>query len=119
MFLRLNRLGKINIDHSSDTQCWDKGWKGYKYRASITCHEDNMDEQSFIIDNMIVKQVVGQAIEDHVGSCELMVKSAAEALMAACRKHAIMVIDIHLALEPTDCDPDDHTIMEYSLSGKF
>lgn len=119
MFLKLNRLGTVKVDHSSDTQCWDKGWKGYKYKASITCHEDNMDSQSFIIDNTEVKQVVSQAIEDHVGSCELMAKTAAQALLEACKKHGTMVLDIHMVLEPADCDPDDHTVMEYSLTGKF
>lgn len=119
MFLKLRRLGKLQIDHSSDTQCWDKGWKGYKYEAAITCHEGNLDADSFIIDNMVVKKVVTEAIESHIGSCELMVKSAAEALMLACKRHNVMAIDVHMILQPTDCDPDDHTIMEYSISGKF
>lgn len=119
MFLKIIRLGKVEITHTSDTQCWDKGWKEYKYAASIICHEANMDKDGFIIDNMEIKSVITQALQDHVGSCELMAQVAGKALHEAAKAHGTMVIDLHIRLEPAECDPDDHTIMEYSLTGKF
>lgn len=119
MYLMIRRKGKVGIVHESDTQCWDKGWKVYKYVASIKCHEKNMDKEGFIIDNREIKQVVTYALQNHVGSCELMAQTAAKALIAACNEHGTMVLDLHVILEPDGCDPDDHTIMEYSITGKF
>lgn len=119
MFLKITRLGKVEINHQSETQCWDKGWQHYKYSASIVCHEENMDSEGFILDNMEIKAVITEALENHVGSCELMAKTAALALKEAAQKHGTMVIELHVRLEPAECDPDDHTIMEYSVTGKF
>lgn len=119
MFLKITRFGKVKIEHESNTQCWDKGWKNYKYAASIECHEDNMDKEGFIIDNVEIKQVITEALQNHVGSCELMAQTASKALLLAAKAHGTMVIDLHVKLEPAECDPDDHTLMEYSVTGKF
>lgn len=119
MFLRITRLGKVQITHTSDTQCWDKGWKEYKYAASIECHEDNMDKEGFILDNVEIKACVTEALQNHVGSCELMAQTAAKALLQRAKEHGTMVLELHLKLEPAECDPEDHTIMEYSVTGKF
>lgn len=119
MFLRITRLGKVDIVHQSDTQCWDKGWVKYKYAAFIVCHEDNMDKDGFILDNKEIKKVITEALQNHVGSCELMAKTAAQALLQAAKVHGTMVINLHVKLEPAECDPDDHTIMEYSVTGDF
>lgn len=119
MFLRITRLGKVEIEHQSETQCWDKGWTHYKYAASITCHEDNMDKEGFILDNKEIKAVVTEALNSHVGSCELMAKTAALALLKAAKEHGTMVNELHIKLEPAECDPDDHTVMEYSVTGNF
>lgn len=119
MFLKITRLGKVEINHSSTTQCWDEGWKHYKYAASIVCHEDNMDAEGFILDNREIKQVITEALENHIGSCELMAQSAGKALLDAAKRHGTMVINLSIKLEPAECDPEDHTIMEYSLTGQF
>jgi len=112
-------LGKVDIEHTSDTQCWDRGWKKYKYSASIVCLESNMDKDGFILDNKEIKAVVTDALQNHVGSCEIMCQVAAKALLQAAENHGTGVFELHLKLEPAECDPEDHTIMEYSLTGKF
>lgn len=119
MFLKITRLGKVEIEHTSDTQCWDKGWTHYKYAASIECHEDNMDKEGFILDNVEIKRVITEALQNHVGSCELMARTAALALRDAAKTHGTMVLELHIKLEPAECDPEDHTVMEYSITGKF
>lgn len=119
MFLKITRRGKVQVTHESDTQCWDKGWREYFYEASITCAETNLDNNGFIIDNKEIKSVVTESMQNHVGSCELMVRSAGMELLVAARGKGIDVLDLHLLIYPADCDPLDCTVMEYSLTGKF
>lgn len=119
MFLKITRSGRVDIEHQSDTQCWDKGWKKYAYAASIVAHEDNMDKDGFILDNRQIKKTICDALQHHVGSCERMAQVAAKELLKCAKAHGTMVIELHLRLEPDDVDPEDHTIMEYSITGKF
>ena len=123
--IRMKRTGRVHTTKSTDTQCKHTGHDNYGYEVRVTCHEQNKDAKGFIIDNMIVQELMQGIMDSDEGgkSCETLVCCMANKIAGAAKDHGVMVEDVYVHLWPiegaTPVDSGNMASFEYSQKGRF
>lgn len=121
----MRRRGIVKTCANGKNQCKSSGHDTYGYEIRIICHESNKDSRGFIIDNMIIQELVNNIFQSKTAaeSCETVVCCLGKAVEKAAKANGVLYNDVYVHVWPLQgnnpVDPDKSATFEYSSSGIF
>ncbi len=113
-------MGRVKTNEKVPNQCKIEGHKAYDYLVALIVPSTNLDAHKFVLDHVIIHEMVSQIIENHMGSCEEICLRISERLNDFLPANNIHVMDIYIKISPVlRGNPKNRAFMEYSQTGNF